>query len=189
MHHLVRVDANHDVINRAVHRAEPVPDAGGNNDDVASIPFPLQLQDYAPGIFTSAGTLGLISHLNGTAVSMTNPAQPGEALSLQAVGLGPTMPLIATGIPAPASPVATTVATRNMSQSRPGRTSSRSAWWSSVTLTPAIAGGQRAVMSCERGAQPWAWTSAQPRLMSRSWKRALARACGAPCGRSSGAPA
>jgi uncharacterized protein (TIGR03437 family) len=80
-----------------------------------SVPFPLRLQDFAPGIFTSAGTLGLISHLNGAAVSMTNPAQPDEALSLQAVGLGPTMPLIATGIPAPASPVATTVTTPSIS--------------------------------------------------------------------------
>lgn len=75
---------------------------------VFSVPFPVQLETFAPGLFTSTGTLGLISHLNGSVVSLANPAQPGEALSLIAVGLGPTTPFIATGTPAPSSPVAIT---------------------------------------------------------------------------------
>lgn len=70
--------------------------------------FLVKLQNFAPGIFASTGTLGQISHLNGSPVSLTNPAQPGEALSLVAVGLGPTTPLISTGTPAPASPIAVT---------------------------------------------------------------------------------
>jgi len=70
--------------------------------------FLVKLQNFAPGIFASTGTLGQISHLNGAPVSLTNPAQPGEALSLVAVGLGPTAPLISTGTPAPASPIAIT---------------------------------------------------------------------------------
>jgi uncharacterized protein (TIGR03437 family) len=59
--------------------------------------FPVQLQSFAPGIFTSTGSLGLISHLNGSSVTPSNPAQPGEALYLLAVGLGPTAPPISTG--------------------------------------------------------------------------------------------
>ena len=35
VHDLVGVDANHDVINRPVNSAEPVPDTGGNDDDIA----------------------------------------------------------------------------------------------------------------------------------------------------------
>ena len=68
----------------------------------------VKLQNFAPGIFTSAGTIGQIFHLNGSPVNINNPSQPGEVLSLTAVGLGPTTPLIATGIPAPSSPVAVT---------------------------------------------------------------------------------
>jgi len=71
--------------------------------------FLVRLQNFAPGIFASTGTIGQISHLNGSPVNLTNPAQPGEALSLLAVGLGPTSPLISTGTPAPSAPIAVTI--------------------------------------------------------------------------------
>jgi uncharacterized protein (TIGR03437 family) len=66
--------------------------------------FAVQLQDFAPGIFTSTGTLGAISHASGNPVTLSDPAQPGEALSLLATGLGPTSPLIGTGVTAPSTP-------------------------------------------------------------------------------------
>jgi len=70
--------------------------------------FPVQLQNFAPGIFTGTGTLGAIFHLDGSPVTVSSPAQPGEGLSLLATGLGPTFPQIGTGIAAPSAPLAIT---------------------------------------------------------------------------------
>src|SRR5437899_3117987 len=71
--------------------------------------FQVQIQDFAPGIFTTTGNLGSIWHIDGSAVSIASPARPGEALSLLAVGLGATKPAITTGSPAPSAPLAVTL--------------------------------------------------------------------------------
>lgn len=76
--------------------------------------FPIVLSAYAPGIFTSAGSIGSIWHSDGRAVTMDNPAKPGEALSLLATGLGPTNPVVATGTPSPLSPPAITATTPSL---------------------------------------------------------------------------
>ena len=68
------------------------------------------LASYSPGIFTftptgSTQSLGLIEHgKDGSTVTAQSPAQPGETLVVQAAGLGPTNPSVATGVAAPTSP-------------------------------------------------------------------------------------
>jgi hypothetical protein len=47
-----------------------------------------------------------VMHSNGTPVSSHKPAAPGEALSLLATGLGPTVPEVDLGLPFPSSPAA-----------------------------------------------------------------------------------
>jgi uncharacterized protein (TIGR03437 family) len=71
-----------------------------------SPPYSLTLQTYSPGIFTTTGNLGSLWHSDGTAVTLANPARPGEAISLLCTGLGPTNPVIPTGTPAPTNPQA-----------------------------------------------------------------------------------
>jgi uncharacterized protein (TIGR03437 family) len=78
-----------------------------------SAAFPLTLSAYAPGLFTvnSSGTgLAAAVHAAGTVVTTTNPASPGETISLLATGLGATSPAVAAGVAAPASPPASTLA-------------------------------------------------------------------------------
>jgi uncharacterized protein (TIGR03437 family) len=74
-----------------------------------SLPFPIRLETHAPGIFTSAGNLGAVFHLDGRAVTLSSPAESGGALTLLATGLGPTNPPVGTGVPGPANPRALTV--------------------------------------------------------------------------------
>jgi uncharacterized protein (TIGR03437 family) len=78
------------------------------NQGGRSAPYPLLLNTYAPGIFTANGDLGSVWHLNGSPVTLSNPAQEGEALSLLATGLGPTNPAVPTGALAPSTPRAVT---------------------------------------------------------------------------------
>jgi uncharacterized protein (TIGR03437 family) len=75
-----------------------------------STSFQMVLATYAPGLFTSAGSVGSIWHSDGRIVTIDNPGKPGEALSLLATGLGPTNPTVVTGSPAPLSPPAITTA-------------------------------------------------------------------------------
>ena len=63
------------------------------------------LETHAPGIFTPPG----VTHQDFSAISMENPAIPGEFLRLTATGLGPTNPPVGTGEPGPSSPLAVTV--------------------------------------------------------------------------------
>ncbi len=84
------------------------------NQGLRSAPYSLRLDSYAPGIFTANGNLGSIWHFDDSAVSNSNPAQPGEAVSLLATGLGPTNPFVATGAAAPRTPRAMTLITPSM---------------------------------------------------------------------------
>jgi uncharacterized protein (TIGR03437 family) len=78
-----------------------VQDQGGR-----SAPYPLPLDTYAPGIFTTTGNLGSIWHIDGRPVTLSDPAMAGESLSLLATGLGPTNPAVPTGALAPINPPA-----------------------------------------------------------------------------------
>ena len=62
----------------------------------------ITLETHAPGIF-------VVTHADSSAISMENPAIPGEILQLFATGLGPTNPPVGTGEPGPSSPLAVTV--------------------------------------------------------------------------------
>lgn len=68
------------------------------------------LASYSPGIFTftptgSTQSLGLFLHgKDSSAVTAQSPAQPGETLVVQAAGLGPTNPSVATGAASPGTP-------------------------------------------------------------------------------------
>jgi uncharacterized protein (TIGR03437 family) len=79
-----------------------------------SAAFNLILSQYAPGLLSRSGTgTGLAQAVHsetGDVVDMFNPAAPGEALSLYAVGLGATSPVVPTGTPAPVTPEIPTVA-------------------------------------------------------------------------------
>jgi uncharacterized protein (TIGR03437 family) len=75
------------------------------------------LASYSPGIFTftptgSTQSLGEFLHVKDSSfVTAQSPAQPGETLVVQAAGLGPTSPSVATGAASPGtpSPATTTV--------------------------------------------------------------------------------
>jgi uncharacterized protein (TIGR03437 family) len=58
----------------------------------------VQEQEFAPSFFTTAGgTIVAAVHTNGTIVSTTQPAVPGETLMLYGAGFGPTTPVSPTG--------------------------------------------------------------------------------------------
>jgi uncharacterized protein (TIGR03437 family) len=79
-----------------------------------SAAFNITLSQYAPGLLSRGGTgTGLVQAVHtqtGDAVDTFNPAAPGESLSLYAVGLGATSPVVPTGSPAPVTPAVPTVA-------------------------------------------------------------------------------
>ena len=57
----------------------------------------VQLNPYAPGLYTTSAGFGTIYRGFGTLVTPQEPANPGDSLTLIAVGLGPTNPAVATG--------------------------------------------------------------------------------------------
>jgi uncharacterized protein (TIGR03437 family) len=83
---------------------------------VPSAPEPLQTAENRPGLFTLGGALGnqgaiLIANTNRLAMRVTpnipsEPAQTGSIVSIFCTGLGATEPAVASGEPAPASPLA-----------------------------------------------------------------------------------
>lgn len=67
-----------------------------------------------PGIFTiPSGGVGSAAalHADGSLVSSSNPAQPGETISVYLTGLGAVSPTINDGTPGPSSPLSTTSST------------------------------------------------------------------------------
>ena len=63
-----------------------------------------------PGIATTDGTRGAIQHGGDySLVTSANPGKPGEVLVLYAIGLGAVTPPVASGVPAPSSPLSQTV--------------------------------------------------------------------------------
>jgi uncharacterized protein (TIGR03437 family) len=83
---------------------------GGVSDD-----YYLNLLPAAPAVFHS-GTAGpmtsipvVIKNSNQQLVTPSNPIRAGDEISVYATGLGPTSPEVEAGMPAPSSPLATTI--------------------------------------------------------------------------------
>lgn len=70
--------------------------------------MPLTVQATAPQLFTADGKYVVGVHANGNAVTKTNPAVPGETITVYATGLGATSPPLTPGqLPTSAVSVAT----------------------------------------------------------------------------------
>jgi uncharacterized protein (TIGR03437 family) len=82
-------------------------------EDSASTVLDVDLADYAPGIFEFAfegPRQGVITHLDGAAVTPSNPARSGETVVVYATGLGPVTRPQASGEPAPfGEPISTRI--------------------------------------------------------------------------------
>jgi uncharacterized protein (TIGR03437 family) len=77
-----------------------------NANGAFSTPAPLQVSAVSPGIATNLTTGEIIAqHANYTQVTEASPAQPGEYLMFYLTGLGATSNPVATGAPAPLSPL------------------------------------------------------------------------------------
>jgi uncharacterized protein (TIGR03437 family) len=75
------------------------------NNGVPSEPVVVNSPIASPGIFTVAGTTGVIAHsLTNQLITAAAPADSGEVVSIYATGLGPIFPGPADGEPAPADP-------------------------------------------------------------------------------------
>ena len=72
-----------------------------NHQGVNSTAFTVTVDQYAPGIQklgdASSGVLGYFSDASQRVITRANPASPGMELTVYAVGLGPTAPVVPTG--------------------------------------------------------------------------------------------
>jgi uncharacterized protein (TIGR03437 family) len=66
------------------------------NQAIAGPVVPIQLNGTSPGMFLYNGFV-VATHLNGTVVTPTSPANPGEIIVIYAVGLGKTSPPTTSG--------------------------------------------------------------------------------------------
>jgi uncharacterized protein (TIGR03437 family) len=69
----------------------------------------LTVAPAAPGIFTNAQNYSAAQGAGGSPNSPANPVQAGSLISVYLTGQGPVVPPVATGSPAPASPLARAV--------------------------------------------------------------------------------
>jgi uncharacterized protein (TIGR03437 family) len=78
-------------------------------------PDTVQLQTVAPGVKSTASGFIQAQHGNGTDVTETAPAAPGEAISLFVAGMGLTDQTVASGAASPSSPAAQPVVAPSVS--------------------------------------------------------------------------
>ncbi len=80
------------------------------NNGVASNLVTELVNPTTPGVFTSSYGLGyaIVEHANGSLVSPTSPAQPGETVVTYASGLGTVYPTVPDGSAAPGDPLSVT---------------------------------------------------------------------------------
>jgi uncharacterized protein (TIGR03437 family) len=69
-------------------------------------PEPIQLTAVSPGIAAFPSGQIIAQHLDGSLVTQTAPAKPGEFIIFYLAGLGSTDNAVATGAASPASPLA-----------------------------------------------------------------------------------
>ena len=85
-----------------------------NNGSLSNVVME-EVNETTPGVFLQANPNGIgygaIVHLNGSPVSASNPAQPGEYLEAFLTGLGPVYPTVPDGAAPPISPLSYTVNT------------------------------------------------------------------------------
>ena len=70
----------------------------------------ISIASVSPGLFTvsqNGSGAGIALHANGSLVSPTNPAFPGESLAVMGNGFGPPSTPVREGTPSPGNPVAT----------------------------------------------------------------------------------
>ena len=77
-------------------------------DGVTSNSTPVTILGTAPGIF-------VVTHANGSLVSITNPARQNEVLVAYATGLGAVRPNVVTGAPTPTTGLVRTLLTPSVS--------------------------------------------------------------------------
>jgi uncharacterized protein (TIGR03437 family) len=75
-------------------------------NDALAAPDSIQLTSTAPGVAASSGGIATAAHPDGSAVTQTSPAAPGEAITLTAAGLGLTDTPVSDGTAAPSAPLA-----------------------------------------------------------------------------------
>ena len=63
----------------------------------SSPPSTVSIGATSPGIFFSGASIGAITHVDGSAVTATSQAVPGETVTLYATGLGQVAPAVPTG--------------------------------------------------------------------------------------------
>jgi len=80
-----------------------------NANNALTTPDTIQLTGTSPGVSTTSSGLISAFHLDGSPVSETSAAAPGETLVVLAAGLGATDTPVADGAPSPASPPANAV--------------------------------------------------------------------------------
>ena len=86
--------------------AELVVTRGG----VSSVSRIIILNRHAPAFFTTDSmSAGFFRHADFSLVTPENPAMPGETIIGFGLGWGPTDPVVPTGVPSPADPLALTV--------------------------------------------------------------------------------
>lgn len=68
-----------------------------------TIPDNIHIVDVAPGVQASASGFAAVRHANGTTVTATAPAAPGEVITMLAAGLGATDPALPSGAVTPAN--------------------------------------------------------------------------------------
>jgi uncharacterized protein (TIGR03437 family) len=67
------------------------------NNGQASLAYTLPLRALDPGIFVNSDGSAAVLSQAGTQITPSNPATPGQVLSIYATGLGPVSPAIQTG--------------------------------------------------------------------------------------------
>jgi uncharacterized protein (TIGR03437 family) len=82
-----------------------------NANGALTTPQPIQLTQAVPAILQFTSGAVVAQHQDGTLVSSTAPAAPGEYISFYMSGLGDTNPPVASGTASPSNPPATVVDT------------------------------------------------------------------------------
>jgi uncharacterized protein (TIGR03437 family) len=77
-----------------------------NTGGALSMPDSLQLAPASPGVAVLPSGMAIAQHLDGTQVTETSPARPGETVTLYLAGLGITGPPVSSGAGSPANPLA-----------------------------------------------------------------------------------